>query len=400
MPFLLTARKKAFLLPKEGFEPLSYINGFSMESFLRSGSLKIAKVWGIPIRVHFSWLMVFGVISWSLSTFYFPEAAPELPASSYWITGVVASLLLFVSVIFHELAHSFVALRYRLSIISITLFIFGGVAQMKGEPPNPESEFKIALAGPVISFMLAFIFLLSFLFSHNIIIKALFQYLAQLNFILGVFNLIPGFPMDGGRVVRAYIWKKKGDFFNATRKASNYGQKIAFFFIVLGLFLVFIAVPSGLWLMVIGWFLYSAAQSSYQQASLQETLSGISVKDIMVRDIVSLPPDISLDIAVNLYFLRYGFGGFPVIEGDKLYGFVTLKEVRDISRDKWQYVKVSQVCKPLDKKLEVSEKDSAMHALELMINEDAGRLIVREGERIVGLITRNGIAQYVQIMGR
>ncbi len=371
-----------------------------METFLSSGSLKIATVLGIPIKVHFSWLIVFGLISWSLSTFYFPEAVPELPALSYWIIGVVGSLLLFLSVVFHELAHSYVALRYKLSILNITLFIFGGVAQMKGEPPTPQAEFRIALAGPITSFMLAFIFLMSFLLVQNSIVKALFQYLAQLNFILGVFNLIPGFPMDGGRVVRAYIWEKRGDFFHATRKASSYGQKIAFLFIVLGLLLLFAAVPSGLWFMVIGWFLYTAAQSSYQQASLQETLNGITVKDIMVRDIVYLPPDMTVDIAVNHYFLRYGFGGFPVMEMDNLLGFITLKEVKNISRDRWQSVKVAAICKPIDKKLEISEKDSAMHALELMINENAGRLIVRDGDGIIGLITRNGIAQYIQIMGR
>ncbi len=371
-----------------------------MEAFLRSGSLKIASILGIPIKVHFSWVIVFGLISWSLSTFYFPEAAPDLPALSYWITGLVASFLLFFSVLLHELAHSYIALRYKLSILNITLFIFGGVAQMKGEPPTPDAEFKIALAGPMTSFFLAFIFLMSFLLSQNLIAKALFQYLAQLNFILGVFNLIPGFPMDGGRVVRAYIWKKRGDFFYATRKASNYGQKIAFLFIILGLLLLFAGLTTGLWLMVIGWFLYSAAQSSYQQASLQETLNGIEVKDIMVRDIISLPPDMTVDTAVNYYFLRYGFGGFPVMDGDNLYGFVTLKEIRDIPRDRWKEVDLSEICKPLDKKLDISEKDSAMNALELMITEDSGRLIVKDNERVIGLITRNGIAQYVQIMGK
>lgn len=371
-----------------------------MESFLRSGSLKIATVLGIPIKVHFSWLIVFGLISWSLSTFYFPEAVPELPARLYWITGIIASLTLFLSVVLHELAHSFIALRYKLSIINITLFIFGGVAQMKGEPSHPDAEFKIAIAGPLTSFFLAFSFFALSLLAENLIAKALFQYLAKLNLILGIFNLIPGFPMDGGRIVRAYIWNKTGDFFYATRKASNYGQKIAFFFVVLGLFSLFAGVPSGLWLMIVGWFLYSAAQSSYQQASLQETLNGIQVKDIMVRDIVSMPSDITIDTAVYDFFLRYGFGGFPVMNGDILYGFVTLKEIKDIPRERWNEVIVSKIYKPHDNKLEISEKDSAMKALELMINEDAGRLVIKDNDKLIGLITRNGIAQYVQIMGK
>lgn len=371
-----------------------------MDSFLKSGSIKIATVLGIPIRIHFSWLVIFGLISWSLSAVYFPGVAPELPAISYWVTGVIASLMLFLSVVLHELAHSYIALKYKLSIINITLFIFGGVAQMKGEPSHPNAELRIALAGPFTSFVLALGFFIIYLFIDNLIAKALFQYLAQLNLILGAFNLIPGFPMDGGRVVRAYLWNKTGDFFNATRKASNYGQKIAFFFIAIGLFLVFSGLPTGLWLIIIGWFLYSAAQSSYQQASLQETLNGIKVKDIMVRDIISVHPDMKIDIIVYDYFLRYGFGGFPVIEGDRCYGFVTLKEIKDIPRERWKDVSISEIYKPIDRKLEVHENDSAIHALELMINEDAGRLIVKDGDKLIGLITRNGIAQYVQIMGK
>ncbi len=371
-----------------------------MESFLRSGSIKIATILGIPIKVHFSWLVIFGLISWSLSTFYFPTATPELPTIWYWITGVIASLMLFLSVVIHELAHSYIALKYKLSIINITLFIFGGVAQMKGEPSHPNAELRIALAGPITSFILASCFFIMYLFVDNLIAKSLFQYLAQLNLILGLFNLIPGFPMDGGRVVRAYIWNKTGDFFHATRKASNYGQKIAFFFIVIGLFLVFAGLPTGLWLIIIGWFLYSAAQSSYQHASLQETLNGIQVKDIMVKDIISVSPDMKIDTVVYDYFLRYGFGGFPVMDEDRLYGFVTLKEIKDIPRERWNEVNISEIYKPIDKKLEVYEKDSAMNALEIMINEDAGRLIVKEGDRLIGLITRNGIAQYVQIMGK
>ncbi len=371
-----------------------------MESFLRSGSLKIATILGIPLRVHFSWLIIFGIISWSLSTFYFPDAAPEFPALSYWIAGIIASLTLFLSVVMHELAHSIVALKYKLSIINITLFIFGGVAQMKGEPSHPNAEFKIAIAGPMTSFFLAMIFFIMYLLIENLIARALFQYLSQVNLILGFFNLIPGFPMDGGRVIRAYIWNKTGDFFHATRKASNYGQKIAFFFIIVGLFSLFAGIPSGLWLMIVGWFLYTAAQSSYQQASLQETLNGIQVKDIMVKDIVFMPPDITIDNAVYDHFLRYGFGGFPVIDKDNIYGFITLKEIKDVPRERWNVVKVSEICKPHEQKLEISEKDSAIKALELMINEDAGRLIVKDGDKLVGLITRNGIAQYVQIMSK
>ncbi len=371
-----------------------------MNAPLQTGSLKIATVMGIPIRVHFSWLIIFGLITWSLSTFYFPKAAPQLPAAAYWINGAVAALLLFVSVAFHELSHSFIALKYKLSIINITLFIFGGVAQMKGEPPSPKAEFRIAIAGPLSSFFLSMIFGIAYNMTTTQATKALFSYLAQLNLILGAFNLIPGFPMDGGRVVRAFLWKKTNDFFYATRKASTYGQKIAMFFIIFGIFSIFAGFPGGLWLMLIGWFLYSASQASYQQASLQQTLDGIKVRNIMVRDIVTMPSNLTVDAAVNEYFLRYGYGGFPVVDDEKFLGFVTLKEIKDVPRERWKDIKISEIFVPHNKKWEVAEEDDIMKALELMIMEDKGRLVVTGKENVIGLITRNGIARYVQIMGR
>ncbi|MBI4654340.1 MAG: site-2 protease family protein [Nitrospirae bacterium] len=365
---------------------------------LFQGAWKIGTIMGIPIRVHFSWFIVFGLITWSLSTYYFPEAAPELPATSYWIKGTLAALLLFASVAFHELAHSFVAKRYGLSIASITLFIFGGVAHMKGEPPHPKAELRIAVAGPLSSFFLSIIF---FYISLNTDdgTKALFSYLARINLILGVFNLIPGFPMDGGRVLRAIIWEKKKDFFYATRKASGIGQKIALFFIFFGIFSIFAGVAGGLWLMLIGWFLYTASQASYQQSALQEVLLGVKVTDIMVRDLVTMSPSITLEDAVNDYFLRYGYGGFPVVEDGKYIGMITLKEVKSVSRENHKNKKVSDVYVPHKRLWEISPNEEVMKALEVMIKEDVGRLVVKEGDTIVGLITRNGIAKYVQLMG-
>jgi len=370
-----------------------------MNSASLKGAWKVGTIIGIPIRVHFSWLIVFGLITWSLSSRYFPMAAPDLPVASCWVKGVLAALLLFASVAFHELAHSYVAQKYKVSIESITLFIFGGVAQMKGESPHPKAELWIAIAGPLSSFFLsAFFFILMMNTAGGS--KALFAYLAQINFIIGVFNLIPGFPMDGGRVLRSAIWRKKGDYFYATQKASSIGRMIALFFIFFGLFSIFTGGPGGLWLMLIGWFLYSAAQASYQQSTLQETLSGIKVKDIMVREMQTIDPSISLDKAVNEYFLRYGYGGFPVIDDGKFLGIITLKEVKNVPREDWGRVNVSAVFVPHDKKWEISPDADVIKALELMIKEDKGRIAVTDKDRIIGLITRNGIARYVQIRGK
>ena len=363
------------------------------------GAWKVGSIMGIPIRVHFSWLIVFGLITWLLSSRYFPAVAPDLPIASYWVKGALAALLLFASVAFHELAHSYVAQKYRLTIESITLFIFGGVAQLKGDPPHPRAEFWIAIAGPLSSFFLSGVFLL---LSMSVAggTRALFAYLAQINFIIAVFNLIPGFPMDGGRVLRSAIWGKKKDYFYATQKASSIGRGIALFFIFFGLFSIFRGGMGGLWLMFIGWFLYSAAQASYQQATLQETLSGIKVKDIMAKDMVTLNPSVSLEEAVDRYFLKYGYGGFPVMEDGKFLGIVTLKEVKNVPREDWGRVKVSEAFIAHEKRWEVSSDADVMKALELMIKEDKGRIVVTEKDNIIGLITRNGIARYVQIKGK
>lgn len=364
------------------------------------GAWKIATILGIPIRLHVSWFIIFGLITWSLSSFYFPQVAPDLPQISYWFKGTLAALLLFASVAFHELAHSFVAQRYRMTIVNITLFIFGGVAQMKGEPPHPRAEFQIALAGPLSSFLLALVFLLLSSWAEGIT-QALFAYLARINLLLGAFNLIPGFPMDGGRVLRAFLWQRRQDFFSATRTASGVGRRIGLSFIVLGFLSFFAGFPGGLWLLLIGWFIYSAAQASYQQSTLQETLSGITVQDVMVKreGVVALPPSLTVEEAVNRYFLQHGFGGFPVLDDGKILGFVTLKEIKDIPRDQWGSVPLSRILVPHDRRWELSLRQDVMHALQMMLQEDKGRIVVTEDDALVGLITRNGIARYLQIMG-
>ena len=370
-----------------------------MNNVLSQGAWKIGTIMGIPIRVHFSWFIVFGLISWSLSTFYFPQAAPELPAAAYWVKGISAALLLFASVAFHELAHSFVAKRYNVPIESITLFIFGGVAQMRGEPPHPKAERRIAIAGPLSSFFLAFIF---FYLSLNTAggVQAIFSYVARINLILGIFNLIPGFPMDGGRVLRSFIWERNKDYFYATQKASEIGQKIALFFIFFGIFSLFTGMPGGLWLMLIGWFLHTAAQISYQQAGFQQTFSGVRVKDIMAKNLVTIRPNATLEEAVNDYFLRYGYGGFPVVADGKYLGMITLKEIKAVPREKHKHTEISDVYLRRDAKWEMSPDEEVLQALEKMLKEDVGRLVVREGDRITGLITRNGIARYAQVMGK
>jgi len=363
------------------------------------GSWQIARIMGIPVRLHFSWFIIFGLITWSLATHYFPQVAPELPKATNWLRGVLAAFLLFFSVTIHELSHSFVAKRYKIPIISITLFIFGGVAQMKQEPPHPKAEFSMALAGPLSSYLLALMFFLLFKASGGYPgLKAIASYLMQINLILGTFNLIPGFPMDGGRVLRAVLWKKSGDYISATRRASKTGQSIALFFIFFGLFSLFTGYHGSLWFLLIGWFLYTAAQSSYQQATLRETLSGVKVNDVMAREVITVTGDTPLSELVDNYFLRCGYGGFPVVNGE-IIGIVSLKEIKGIPKDRWNNMRVRDVMQPFDKSFTVSPDGDAYTTFERMIQEDKGRFLVISGGRLVGLITRSGIARYLQIRG-
>lgn len=229
-----------------------------------------------------------------------------------------------------------------MNISGITLFIFGGVAELEGEVPHPKAEFRIALAGPLSSLFLSFL------------------------------------------------------FFLLTAK-SGIGQKIGLFFIFFGIFSLFGRMPGGLWLMLIGWFLYTAAQASHQQATVQQSLAGVKVKDIITRDLVTLPSNLSLETAVNDYFLKHGFGGFPVMDNGRFLGFITLKEIKNVRREDWGIVTVSEVAVSHGEKWEVSLEDDAMKSLELMIKEDKGRIAVLDRGTFVGMITRNGIARYLQI---
>lgn len=366
---------------------------------LSHGSWQIGKIFGIPIRIHYTWLIIFGLLTWSLSTLYFPSVAPQLPASSYWIKGALAALLLFVSVAIHELSHSLVALKYRLEIESITLFIFGGVAQMKGEPPNPTAEFRIAIAGPLASFALAGIFYIFEFYASDLGAKSLFAYVSSINLILGIFNLIPGFPMDGGRVFRAFLWSKKKDYIYATQKASKLGQKIAIFFIVLGLFSLIFGAPTGLWLILIGWFLYSAAYGSYQQTTLQVLLDNVKVKDIMAKELVTVTPHINIQDLINNYFLRYGYTGFPVMEEGQYRGIITLRDIKNVpEKDRTQRF-VSEFYSKHLPEWQISQEDYVLRALEKMLKNDMGRLVILDGDKIVGMITRNGIAKYLELKG-
>ncbi len=362
------------------------------------GSWQVGKIGGIPVRVHFSWFIVFGLITWALATQYFPQVAPELPQITNYLRGAIAALLLFLSVTIHELSHSFVARKYKIPITSITLFIFGGVAQMKKEPSSPKAELYMAVAGPLSSYVLGLIFFILYKLSggyHGL--RAIANYLLQLNFILGTFNLIPGFPMDGGRVLRAFLWQKSGDYLSATRKASKAGERIALIFIAVGFISLLTGYFGSVWLLLIGWFLYTAAQSSYQQATAKGILSGLKVRNVMATEVVTVNSGSPLSEVVDNYFLRYGYGGFPVVDGDKIFGIISLKEIKEAPKERWTHIPVRDVMQVFDSSFAVSGDDDVSVVLERMVHEDKGRFLVMDDGKLIGLITRSGIAKYLQV---
>ncbi len=375
-------------------------------------SWEIGRALGIPIRVHASWFLVFLFVTSTLATGYLPESLPGLSAERYWAMAGIAAVLLFVSVLLHELGHSYVALRYRIPIEQITLFIFGGVAHMRKEPPSPRAEFLIAVAGPVVSFLLGamcfgFVVLAESVQEQGlqglIMLGAL---LGMVNVQLGLFNLIPGFPLDGGRVLRAGLWAWGKDFYRATQQAAMVGLGFGVLLGLLGVGVIVGALTGGLpasvasnggWVIFIGMFLFAAALASRRQAILRQSLGAIPVRDLMVQTVVSIPPDCTLDEAVNQYFRPYGYGGFPVIEDGQLVGLVTVLEIQNVPSALWNWRTVGQVMRPFAPSLVVAPDAPVIQAMERMARERWDRLVVMEGDRIVGLVTHSAIVHFLQL---
>jgi Zn-dependent protease/predicted transcriptional regulator len=371
---------------------------------------QIGRIYGIPIRIHISWLLIFWFVTWSLATGYLPDTLPGLSALRYWAMGAMAALLLFGSVLLHELGHSYVALKYRIPIGQITLFIFGGVAQMRKEPPSPRAEFLIAIAGPIVSLVIAAVCLgLVTLAEASSAAQtfrgliALGAVLAAVNTNLGLFNLLPGFPLDGGRVLRAGLWAWTKDFYRATSHAATVGLLFGAGFVLMGGVLVIGAfsgavsgqlASSGGWIILLGIFLFAAARGSRRQAAVRASLAAMPIRELMVRPVVSLTPDLSLEEAVNRYFLPYGYSGFPVVQESRLLGLVTVTDVQAVPISRWPSSRVEDVMRLVDEQSTVGPDMSIMQAVDRMIQQEVERLIVVENGLVVGLLTRAAIAHF------
>ena len=355
--------------------------------------IRIARVIGIPIHLHFSWLIIFGLIVWTLSTGYFPAQYPDLPASSYWAKGLVASLLFFVSILVHELGHAVVALRHGLRTRSITLFIFGGVAQLEKDPKDGGAEFRMAAAGPVVSLTLAGLFHASAILPFvGPSAAAVAKYLALINLMLALFNLVPAFPMDGGRMLRGALWGSMGKA-RATRIASGAGTFFAFLLILAGVSRLLGGDSlSGVWYILIGWFIKDASAASYQQVRLDDALRGLTVRDAM-ETVVTVPSSYSVAEAAREHFMRTGYGTYPVTRGEAVVGLLYLKDVLRLSAEERESTSVQGAMRPLTDTI-VTDPDTPLPAaIASMLQGRTARLLVMRGPELVGLLTMNGVVR-------
>jgi len=363
--------------------------------------INLGQIWGIPIGLHLSWFLVFGLVTSSLAVGYFPVEYPELTPIAYWFLGSITSILFFGSVLLHELGHSILAIRNEIPVHSITLFVFGGVARIGREPRTPVAEFRIAIAGPLTSLALAAGFAGLWQFDRHIpYLAAPTLWLARINFILAVFNMIPGFPLDGGRVLRSVVWKFTGNYLGSTQIAAFTGQLIAFGFIGWGVFTVLRGnLFNGLWLVFIGWFLQNAAATSYSQANMRELLKGTKVAQVMSTECMRIPSQLPLSRLINDHILTGGNRCFLVTEGDVLRGILTLRDISKTPRSNWDRITTGEVMLPWEKLVQVHPEMELLEALQKMDDNNIAQVPVTRNSRLAGMLSREQVLHYIRLRG-
>ena len=361
------------------------------------GGYRLGRLAGIDIVIHWSWLLIFALLAWSLAEGLFRRDYPQWTTAQIWLAGGATSLLLFGSVLLHEFAHALMARRQGIPVSSITLFIFGGVSSLTEEPKRPGQEFLIAVVGPLTSLVLAGVFGLVGLALRGTGAGSASLYLAFINALLAVFNLLPGFPLDGGRLLRAASWARSGNMLKATRIASTAGTVLSFLLMaggavafLLGSFL------TGIWFIVIGWFLRSQAEMSLRRVVARDVLDGVPVTVALRRDIHSVPPDLSLS-TLSDYVLAYNQRCFPVLSGDRLLGLVCLSDLDKYPRSEWRARSVSEAMTPWERLQVVQTSDDLAKAARLMASTDVHQLPVMEDGRFAGFVMRSDIVHLVQI---
>jgi Zn-dependent protease/CBS domain-containing protein len=365
--------------------------------------IKLFKLLGFEVRVDWSWIIIAILIAWSLSKGLFPSYYKNLSPQTYWWMGIIGTAGLFLSIIAHEFSHSLVARKYGLPMKGITLFIFGGVAEMEEEPASARVEFMMAIAGPLSSILIALIFYGIHAAGKQAglaqPINGVVGYLAMINGILALFNLLPAFPLDGGRVLRSILWGVKKNLRWATYISSRIGSGFGILLIVLGVIQVFRGnFIGGMWWFLIGMFLQGAAKASYQQLLTRRALEGEPVRRFMKTDAVTVPPSISLEQLVEDYIYKYHFKMFPVVEDhDRLIGCVTTRQIKEIPRAEWGRRTVGDVASQCTPENTIEPHADAMKALSIMKQTGASRLMVVEGGRLVGIIALKDLLELLSL---
>ncbi len=365
-------------------------------------SLVIGEVKGIKIEINISWLIIFALVTFMLATNFFPLNYPEWDTTLSWFLGALIAIFMFVSVLLHELSHSIVAIKNGIDVKKITLFIFGGVAQIEKEPDEPLKELKIAIAGPAMSIFLSVVFSLlaggAAALGASEYITVPLNYLAAVNMVLAIFNMVPAFPLDGGRVLRALIWYFKKDIRMATKISSSIGGFFGYFLIFTGIFQAlggqFIG---GLWFVFIGWFINQASQISYQQTLITDIFKKIKVKEFMTKDVVVIDYHKTIKEMVDEYLYNYKYKSFPVRRIDEIVGVVGINEIKNMPNHLWDEKLVVEIMRPLTEDMVVSPDSNVTDSLKNLAKNGLGRVLVMEDEEVVGIISNTDVLNYIRI---
>jgi Zn-dependent protease/CBS domain-containing protein len=363
---------------------------------------KVFRLLGFDVSIDPSWIVLAVLVAWSLSTGYFPFKYNQLSTQQYWIMGIVGALGLFVSIVAHEFCHSLAARRSGMPMKGITLFIFGGVAEMNQEPSSARDEFIIAIVGPLSSLAIAVAFYLLTLVGEiagwSMSVVGVMGYLALINLILAVFNLVPAFPLDGGRVLRACLWAWKGDLRKATRLAARIGEGFSLVMIGLGILRILTGYfIGGMWLILIGLFLRSAAQASYRQLLTRRALEGEPLQRFMNPEPVTVPPEIRLDRLVEDYIYRFHHKLYPVVDGERLIGCITNRQVKEIPRERWSETRVGDLAQACSEENTIDPETDAVQALARMHRSNTGRMMVVKGDRLIGIIALKDLLEFLSM---
>lgn len=364
---------------------------------MNKNTLPLGHILGIPIGLDPSWFLMFALVTCTLASSYFPSEFKNWPAVQYWIVGAGTTILFFASVVLHELGHSILALRYKIPVASITLFIFGGIARIAAEPPSAVAEFVIAIAGPLTSFALAAFFgLLEGVFTSIAPLFAMVKYLAYINGALALFNLIPGFPLDGGRVFRAIVWGITRNLHRATEIAATIGRVIAFLFILYGVWQILQGSwANGLWIAFIGWFLENASVGQVQQQRLHDLLAGHTVAQAMSRSCATASVDLTLQELVDRHILGEGHRCLMLTRSEEIAGLLTLHHIREVQRNRWGTVTAGEIMTPISKMRRIKPEVGLEEALEKMGTDGVNQLPVMSNGKIEGMLSREDIVHYL-----